>query len=504
MNLSGLFPLVQEATAYRDLLASVEQGTVPDQLGLHRGLGIISAARPYVAASLYQQLGRPILLLTSRAERAGHWIEQLGVWLDSDTIYPFPEPDALPYERVPWSRETVSDRLSALTELFRWDGKEGRPGASTRSYYPPLVVASGRAWMHKTLPVREFRLGVREYHRGKQIDLQKTLGLWVSIGYRPDTVVEEPGTFCRRGGLIDVYPPNLPYPVRIELFGDEIESLRAIDPTTQRSRMQIEHFSLAPATEALPRLAPAAAQRVLGGTDGNPALDLSRCHPPARAEYEQDLVALQQGTHFRGIEFYLPSFYTHPATILDYLPAGGLCLIDDWDALMASVIDVDSQAQTLQSDLIKAGELPEQLPEVATPYFGWEDLNQGMVSPAGAGLLVLGGRRGQEGPGPFSELFVHGDRYGGQLRRVLDGCQEMRDSGHRVVLATRQAARISELLEDRGITSVPVHDVGDVKRFPGDFEGAEVVVPLDRVDTPILAALPPGVSLVPQPRSHGS
>jgi transcription-repair coupling factor (superfamily II helicase) len=396
-----------------------------------------------------------MILLAARAERVGYWVEQLRIWTGSDAILPFPEPDPLPYERVPWTRETVIDRLTALTAMLTWKGGHGEADALPE---PPLVVASARALMHKTLPVREFRQGLRDYRRGQELHLQRMLDSWVAHGYRPETVVEEPGTFSRRGGLIDVYPPNLvnlntdqaqlSQPVRIELFGDEIDSLRTFDPTTQRSLQRIEGFALAPATEALPRLASLAGQRAA-------ELDLTPCHPPARMEYEQDLVHLEQGTYFRGIEFYLPFFYSTPATLLDYMPADGLCLVDDWDVLMASVVDTDRQAQSLQADLIKVGELPESF---ATPYFGWEDLRYALLAQT---PLVLGGRPRDGQPGPLDDLFAHGERYGGQLKRVLDGCQQMRDAGEQVVLVTRQAQRISELLADRAITVLPVRDVAE-------------------------------------------
>jgi transcription-repair coupling factor (superfamily II helicase) len=260
--------------AYRDLVDSIEgEGVDVTSEALHMpGLGVISAARPFLLAALYHQLQRPIVLLTARAERVNLWIDQLRIWTGSDAVLAFPEPDALPYERVPWSRETVSDRLTALTALMQWKGPGGG-GAS----YPPLIVASARALMHKTLPVREFRLGVREYRLGQEFSLQRTLDTWVANGYRPETVVEEPGTFSRRGGLVDVFPPNLANPVRIELFGDEIDSLRVFDPTTQRSEQRIEEFVLIPAVEALPRLSSHAGKRAS-------ELDLSLCHPPARME----------------------------------------------------------------------------------------------------------------------------------------------------------------------------------------------------------------------------
>jgi transcription-repair coupling factor (superfamily II helicase) len=314
--------------------------------------------------------------------------------------------------------------------------------------------------MHKTLPIREFRLGLREYRQGQEIDLPRTLALWVAHGYRPVSVVDEPGTFSRRGGLIDVFPPNLSQPVRIELFGDEIDSLRVFHPTTQRSHHRIKTFTLAPAVEAIPRLAPLAAQHAQN-------LDLSLCHPLARREYQEDLVKLEQGSFFRGIEFYLPFFYSAPATFLDYLPDGGLCVIDDWGALLATVADLDRQAQALQADLIRAGELPANLPDMAQPYFVWDDLLEPLH---GKRPLVLG-RGGiprqpgkpniepEHGPGSLSQAFTPSEQYGGQLKRVLDGCQQMRDDGQIVVLVSRQAQRISELLEEREIDVAPVQEI---------------------------------------------
>ena len=451
MNLSGLLPLIEDVPAFQQLVANLQR-MLADSLQRPpqevdppphvQGLDVISSARPYLLAGLYRQLNRPIILLTARAERVSFWTDQLGLWSGSDAIVAFPEPDALPYERVPWSRETVSDRIAALTTLMSWRQSDG-------SGDPPLIVASARALVHKTLPVREFRLGLREYRLGQELDLERTLALWVAHGYRPVTVVDEPGTFSRRGGLIDIFSPNMSSPVRIELFGDEIDSLRLFAPITQRSQQRIERFTLSPATEALPRLAPLAVHRARD-------LNLSLCHPLSRREYQQDLVNLEQGTFFRGIEFYLSMFYSSPATILDYLPAGALCVVDDWSSLLSTVVDLDRQAQALQADLVRAGELPSNFADVATPYFLWDDLLENLQSRQPL-VLGRGGIPGHPGPGSLAQAFSHGERYGGQLKRVLDGCQQMRDSGQRVVLVSRQVQRISELLADREVTATPVN-----------------------------------------------
>ena len=108
MNLAGLLPLLQETPAYR-LLTDLVAREVGDDAHVDGGvdaLGIIQPARPFLIAALYRQLGRPVILLTARAERVGYWTDQLDIWIGSDGVLPFPEPDPLPYERVPGTRET--------------------------------------------------------------------------------------------------------------------------------------------------------------------------------------------------------------------------------------------------------------------------------------------------------------------------------------------------------------------------------------------------------------
>ena len=106
---------------------------------------------------------------------------------------------------------------------------------------------------------------------------------------------------------------QLRHPLRIEFFGDEIDSLRTFDPSTQRTLSRVEQAWIGPASEALPRLGEAVAERLN-------ALDLSGCHPPARNEYESEIAQLVAGSGFRNLEWYIPYLYSRPASLLDYLP----------------------------------------------------------------------------------------------------------------------------------------------------------------------------------------
>ena len=471
MNLSGLLPLLKEIPAYRhlvDTLQKREGDGPPESISPHRNapLSLITSARPYLIAALQQDLGRPILVVTAQPERAQQLYAELRVWSATpEGVLRFPEPDALPYERVPWAIETVGGRLATL--------------ASLPSSPPPLVVTSARALMQKTLPPEEFKAGVHTLRAGQTITWQKTLAHWYDLGYQPESVVEEPGTFSRRGGIIDVFPPDSPWPVRIELFGDQIESLRTFDPTSQRSQESITSFTLTPASEALPKYGQRAAERVAD-------LDLTGCHSPAQSEFRRDREALERGEGFRGLEFYIPYLYLQPGILTDYLPAEGLLLVDDWVELEAAVEEMEAQATKLREDLAEAGDLPCGL---TVPYFTWQELEPALMSrrPLVLGyewsaldadladaqeqsLLEAQASVREATPhgtvAPFhlrlSRHFTPGPRYGGQLKRVLEDCRSMTDEGQRVVLVSRQARRLSELLTERGIYATPVADVREL------------------------------------------
>lgn len=240
MNLAELRSALHEAPAYTDLLQHLRTTSGPVA-----ALRLRQAERGVVAAALASDLGRPTILLTARSERAQLWFDELRVWLEQPgRVFHFADPDPLPYERVPWSRETRQSRLTALAAL-----------ANASSPELPIVVASARALMQKTITPKELRLALRPLKRGQLVDLDKLLTRWLGLAYQPVQVVDEPGTFSRRGGIVDIYPPNLDWPVRLELFGDEVDSLRTFDPSTQRTTSTSTRLSLDQAARPSPSTA---------------------------------------------------------------------------------------------------------------------------------------------------------------------------------------------------------------------------------------------------------
>ncbi len=427
LNLSGLLSLIEYIPSYRELIEGLRgQDAAPRSLPYPVTLSLLSSARPYLIAALQRNLSRPMVVVTARPEQANQLHSQLRLWsARPESVLLFPEPNALPYEHIAWAIETIQQRVRVLATLLR---------PQEQSILPPLIITSARALMQKTIPVSEFQAGVHTLQQGQSIPLEKMLAHWVSLGYEPASLVEQPGTFSRRGGIIDVFPPHSAQPVRIELFGNEIESLRLFEPDTQRSQDKVLSFTLVPASEALPKHGPRAAQRAA-------QLDLSACHESAAAEFEANLAALEESQHFKGLEFYIPHLYSQPGNLIDFLSTEGLLIVDDLAELESSMADLEASALELQKTLLEAGELPSGLP---IPYFTWDELQEALLDKH---PLVLGYDDGEEQP--LSRLFVPGPRHGGRLKQVLDNWQRMLHEGQRIVVVSRQAQRLAALWGER-------------------------------------------------------
>ncbi len=263
---------------------AVENPAAPPNLALRR------AARLPVAAALWQQLGAPVVWLTHRADRLLLARRELALWLPPETaadLLTFPEPPS-PFEPPEhWDAPTRAERLQALSAL----AAHFVPGAARRT---PLILTTARALLPPLLPRRAFLKAARRLKPGQRLNPTALARDLVSLGYEPATTVTEVGQFARRGGLLDFWPPTAAQPIRLDFFGDELETLRAFDPATQRTTARLESALLAPARE------------FIGGENA-----------------------------------------AAPATLLDYLPPRAVVLFDDWEALQAAWEKVYHEAHTL-------------------------------------------------------------------------------------------------------------------------------------------------------------
>jgi transcription-repair coupling factor (superfamily II helicase) len=212
MNLSGVLEALEQVRPYGELLAQLEAGERLPSLGLSRG------AQHALLAKLALTCDKPLLLLTGRVDAVPIWQQALEGWLPEECeLLRFPEPTPLPYDRGPWSESSRLGRLRVLTRLMA-----GQHPLLPEKGGPLLLLASARSALQKTLPRQRFLSSMRVLKAGSLLDLDELHDEWREIGYEQVAVVEALGQFSQRGGIIDLYPAASPYPVRIELFGDEV------------------------------------------------------------------------------------------------------------------------------------------------------------------------------------------------------------------------------------------------------------------------------------------
>src|SRR5512142_3153611 len=369
------------------------------------GLGLPRATRLPVLAALHQDLNRPILLITDRADHALALFDELGFWVKSPR-YHFAEPNPLFYEQATWSVTIRRDRLQTLTALSAYHLPFSQKPESA-----PIFVTSARSLMTRTLPRRDFLKACKKLAVGTTTQPDSILRHLAEIGFQRTNTVLEPGHFSRRGGLLDLWTPAEKLPVRLDFFGDEIETVRKFDPASQRTIENLESILVTPAREYI----------VTGAEE--------------RSSEEQ------------VSEFHIPLLHKQPASLLDYLPQKSLVLIDDLSVVESMVAEVEEQAVKLRNESIQEETLPAEFP---LPYITWPDLLDNFHSRS---FLELGYSTqmedDEESGNRLASRFSHDERFGGRLKQFIDYLVSLFEKEEESIVISRQANRLQELWQER-------------------------------------------------------
>ena len=440
MSLDGLFELLNSHPAYRRLLSTVKS----DQMV--RQIEAPEAARAYLFASLWRHTGSSMLVIVPRPEDARRLSDQLiSLVGDEAQVHLFPEPDVLPFERLVADAGTNNQRIVALAALCQAQAlptlttdatlaevsQNGhRPGLERA----PLVVASATAALRKTLTPDSLRKASQTLEVGATMHLEELFSRWVALGYQREEGVEVPGTFSHRGGIVDIYPPSSALPARMEFLGDEIESIRLFDPASQRSINAVERIDIIPAREVLPYLADKDRVSELIGQ-----LGYSSCTPAAIDRYQEELASLFSGPEVDELPFY-NGFLNH-GCLIDHLPAGGLLVIDREGEIEAEALELAGRADGLRVARERSGELPVNFP---SPQLSWPEFRSRLENRP---RLVAKGWTNQEDgfnfePPPF---------YYGRSQQFASDVRQMLSERRMVVIVTRHARRLSEILGEAGV-----------------------------------------------------
>jgi transcription-repair coupling factor (superfamily II helicase) len=402
--------------------------------------GLPGAARGRLVAELAQPgegRARLVLAVAADEEEADQLARDAAYFVGAEAVLRVPADAVLPYDDLSPDRGVELERLSALARLRL---------APERT---PVVVVSARGLARRHVPTKLLEDGSDLLGKGVEISREALAEKLVLLGFTRVPLVEDPGTFAVRGGIVDLWSPADPAPVRLEFFGDEIESCRAFDPQTQRSEAEVAEVLLCPAREALftPEGKEAAKSAIREAAE--------RVNRPT-SRVREALDQVEQGTPFFGMEALLPGF--HPgglATLFDHLPAGLAVYLDDAAGIEEALRDLDAELAREHDAALRREELA--LPPAAHFLPAAEALRMladrpavarhrvwlGTADPIRFPLVDTAGLRGEI-------EAAHGDE--GALAPLTRRLEEWRRRGITAVVAcgTPSAAdRLRRLLDDR-------------------------------------------------------
>ena len=442
-DLSALPHLLRATGSFGTLLERL--GTVGDigRVGRHAGLvAVPHGAKTYLAATL--AIGERLVWIARDAEIGDRVAEELGAWLGDPATVAVLEPrTSLAYERS----ELVADETAArVAALAQWRNGGAR-----------VLVASVQALLQHTIAPADLPATSRELRVGARLHQDALLRDLFDLGYSPVSEVAGRGEFARRGGIVDVFPPSRDLPVRIEFFGDEIDSLRAFDPTDQRSTDRVETVVLLPASEfLLPTTGVAAIRAGLGRSVARLAerlaADLARFEGAADDPLRPPTAGASRAVAV-GDAAEVWAAHLAPATGFDHIDPGTILVLDEPADIAEAAAFLWRQADERRGELVEAGELPRDWPSTYLAPRDWKarlvasrTLELTWESEPAAGTAMASGARGS------------GDLFGwreptlpmGRAARLADAVATWREDGARIVLASDQAPRLADILDEAG------------------------------------------------------
>ncbi|WP_407879139.1 transcription-repair coupling factor [Furfurilactobacillus entadae] len=307
--------------------------------------GIAGSARTLLVSTMFAELQQSLLIVTDTAFHAGQVVDDLENLLPDEQVFNFPAEEMLATEIATSSPESRADRVAALHAL---QGDQ------------PVIVVSDLAGLRRYLPQPAvFKAATVTIASGQDYDMKALQNKLHEMGYAHEQLVARPGDYAVRGSIMDVYPLNADYPVRIDFFDTEVDSIRTFDPENQRSLETIESVSVLPATEfvvsddelaagkaRLGALVKAQAETLTGDDRASfmahfDALTAADATPSATPE----------------LSLYASHFYQEAAGLIDYLDSDGLVLIDDYTRLLETDRRINEDEAGWVTDRLRTNEM---------------------------------------------------------------------------------------------------------------------------------------------------
>lgn len=398
--------------------------------------GLSDSAKSLILSLLHHEVRRPFFVIASDNHHAARYHQEISN-LSRYPVFFYPASEVSPYEQVLHGPDTIAGQMEVLEHIIKHPND------------PYVVVVPVRALVQRVLDKETLAANTVDIKTRQPLDIHQFTAELVRLGYTRESIVTLRGEFSVRGDIIDVYP-SCGVPVRIELFGDEIESIRSFNIETQRSVDEEAAVVIAPRywlvsenPQALVAKLKAAAEQAMKDLSDQAQETLS-------AVMEQDLANLESGIYPESAEYY--SLFMNPtfATLLDYISQNSLLCFDEFDTVAMSLRTYEQKLDEAYEEGVLSGRL---LPVPRPLHLTLEEF--GRVSQQWQRLFLVqmpgvevGYEDTPDGPALIKFDCHNIERFNSQIRDIVDKIREWRSKGMQIVITTEQPQRVLGLLRE--------------------------------------------------------
>lgn len=446
-----------ELDEYNEILGAIQRYTAPVNVA-----GPSDSQKAHISYAICSHCNLKGIYVAFNEMHARKMYEDFSYFYGDDVLF-FPSKEIMLHDVEAKSYDSIYQRLIVLDKLIKGDFK--------------FIVTSAEAIMQKLMPLTLFQHSIETFVLGGRVNLIDLPQRLVSMGYERVSVVEGRGQFSIRGGIIDIFSIDSENAIRIELFDDEIDSIRTFDITTQRSIQKLSEVRIIPAREIIytPESRPGILQRIeeslkrcLSKTKNNREFS-----EQLKSRISHDMDRMRNDYYFPGIDKWTPFIFDNPENILDYAwKAGqGIVFVDEQARVKQRVENVLLELHESCKTLTEKGQI---LPESYELHFDFEELSSKLDDNKVINLntiAVTGQKYGENKNISISSKLL--SSYQGYMELLMDDLKHWKDKGSRVVIlaGTRgKGQRVSETFESQGVMAAYIDELDH------DLQPGEVII----------------------------
>ena len=448
MRLKGLMRPLEESSNFSEVIGCLQKGQLPINLS-----GLSDSGKSYVINGIFEKIDNSIVVITHNEIDAKNLYEDLSLY--STDVYFLPIREVVFYNVDAISGDLRWARLKVINEILKKREKK-------------IIVTSVDAMTTLYTPKQKYLEYSLTIKQGEEVDLKDISTKLMNCGYERVEVVEGKGEFSFRGGILDVFPPNAVYPYRIELFGDEIDSIRTFNIESQRSIEKIDKFDIFPAKEVI--VDEEVKEKAINGIteELNSVIENSSKKDEDRVDklrriVNKNLEMLKETSTFETIDSYLPFFYDKMETFFDYLE-GFTFIVDDIKRCKGKIDSIYYEFNENYTSFLQRGDiLPSQNKLLI-------DNDEIFINLEKSNLITLSTFDGRN---DIISLFKDIElkqtslsNYNGQFDLLVNDIKERKEKGYKTLIlaGTRtRGERLVKTLRDMEVESVYKDNVDSIE-----------------------------------------